>query len=128
MAPTLCQKWFLKIVFLFCFLFLFCLFVLFLFCFVFVFVEKLNISCSLDHTILFKFHLHVVQAFFKDVWRDFKLLMLALATVALKSFNAKFTPEVDFPIRYFMLPLLILTLKVYSLSIHYLISIWTTSW
>ena len=31
------------------------------------FVEKLKISCSLDHTILFKFHRHMVQTFFKVI-------------------------------------------------------------
>ena len=34
------------------------------------FVKKLKISCSLDHTILFKFHQHVVQNT-NNVWRDF---------------------------------------------------------
>ena len=49
-------------------------------------------------------------------------------TVAQKSFNDKFTPKIDFPIRYFMLPLLTLILEVKNLSIHYLSSIWTTCW
>ena len=40
MASTLYQKWFLKTR---------------------VFVKKLKILCSLNHTILFKFHQHVVQ-------------------------------------------------------------------
>ena len=44
--------------------------------------------------------------------------MSALATVARKSFDGKFTPEIDFPIGYFMLPLLILTLKVEVLGPH----------
>ena len=48
---------------LFCFvLFCFVLFCFVLFCFVlfcFVFVIKLKISCSLDHTIVFKFDKHV---------------------------------------------------------------------
>ena len=30
------------------------------------FCQKLKILCILDHTILFKFHLHVVQTFFKE--------------------------------------------------------------
>ena len=64
----------------------------------------------------------------RKVWRDLRLLMSALMTVAGKSFNGKFTPKFDFPIGHFMLSLLILTLKVLSLSIHYLISIWTTCW
>ena len=63
-----------------------------------------------------------------NVWRAFQLPMSALATVARKSFKGKFTAKIDFPIGHFMLPLLMLTLEVKSLSIHYLISIWTTSW
>ena len=50
--------------------------------------------------------------------------MLALATVARKSFNSKFTPKNDFPIRYFMLPLLILTIgnlkSLHALFVKYL--------
>ena len=45
--------------------------------------------------------------------------MLAFATVAWKIFNAKHTAKNDFKIGHFMLPLLMLILKVYS--IHYLI-------
>ena len=48
-----------------------------------------------------------------------------IATVAQKSFNGKFTIKIDFLIGHFTLPLLTLTLEVQSLSIHYLISIWT---
>ena len=65
-----------------------------------IFVKKFKISDSLDHTILFKFHQHVVQIIIK--WRDFKLSMIALATVAGKSFNSKFSVEIDFPIGYFI--------------------------
>ena len=36
--------------------------------------------------------------------------MSALAMVARKSFNGKFTAKIDFPIGYFRLPLLMLTL------------------
>ena len=35
-----------------------------------------------------------------NVWRDFRLPMSALATVAGKSFNGKFTAKIDFPMRY----------------------------
>ena len=56
------------------------------------------------------------------------LPMSALATIARKIFNGKFTAKIDFPIGYFILPLLIQTLKVKIFSIHYLISIWTTLW
>ena len=41
--------------------------------------------------------------------------MSAIATVAGKSFNGKFTLKIDFPIGYFMLPLLILTFSLKSL-------------
>ena len=57
--------------------------------------------------------------------------MLALAMVARKSFNGKFTAKINFRIGYFMLPLLMLALKVWSLSIfekyldHMLVKIWT---
>ena len=42
---------------------------------------------------------------------DFNV-MSALATVARKSFNGKFTAKIDFPIGHIMLPLLMLTLEV----------------
>ena len=67
---------------------------------------------GLDTTILFKFHRHVVQTFLRNVWRDLRLPMSELATVAGKSFNGKFTAKIDFPIGHFMLPLLMLTLNV----------------
>ena len=91
MALTLCQKMVLKTR---------------------LFVKKLKILCSLDHTILFKFHFHMVQTFLRNVWRDFRLPMSALETVARKSFNGKFTAKIEFPIGHFMLPLLMLTLEV----------------
>ena len=50
--------------------------------------------------------------FLRNVWRDFRLPMSALATVAGKSFNGKFTAKIDFPIGYFMLPLLMPTAEV----------------
>ena len=52
----------------------------------------------------------------RERMRDVRLPMSALATVAQKSFNGKFTAKIDFPIRHFMLPLLMLTLEVLSLS------------
>ena len=67
---------------------------------------------SLDHTILFKFSLAYDTTFLKECMEDFRLPMSALATVARKSFNGKFTAKNDFPIGYFMLPLLTLTLEV----------------
>ena len=63
-----------------------------------------------------------------NLWRDLRLPMSALATAAGKSFNGKFTAKVNFSIGYFLLPLLMLTSEVCSLSIHYLISVWTTCW
>ena len=64
-------------------------------------IKKLKISWSLAHTILFKFHLNVVQTFLRNVLREFRLPMSALGTVAGKSFNCKFTAKMDFPIGYF---------------------------
>ena len=105
-------------------------FVLFLFVCLFVWgSKKLKISCSLNHTILFKFHYsRWYKHFVRNVWRDFRLLMSALPTVAGNSFNGKFTAKIDFSIGYFILPLLMLTMEVWSRSIHYLVSILTTCW
>ena len=47
-----------------------------------------------------------------NVWRDFRVPVSELATVAGESFNGKFTAKNDFPRGYFMLPLLMLTLEV----------------
>ena len=44
--------------------------------------------------------------------------MSALATVARKSLNGRFTAKIDFPIRHFILPLLMLTLEWKSKSLH----------
>ena len=41
-----------------------------------------------------------------NVWRDFRLPMSALASVAGKSFNVKFPAKFDFPIGYFILLML----------------------
>ena len=62
------------------------------------------------------------------VWRDFRLPVSVFTTVARMSFNGKFTAKIDFLIGHFMLQLLTLTLEVKSLSAHYLISVWSTSW
>ena len=47
----------------------------------------------------------------RNVWRDVRLPMAALAMAARKSFNGKFTGKIDFPIGHFILPLLMLKLK-----------------
>ena len=47
------------------------------------------------------------QYFLRNVWRDFRLSMSALTTVIWKSFNGKFTAEIDFLTGYLILPLLI---------------------
>ena len=44
--------------------------------------------------------------------KNLRLPMSALATVAGKSLNGKFTAKIDFPIGCFILPLLMLTLEV----------------
>ena len=64
----------------------------------------------------------------KNVWRDFRFSMSALATVKQNSFKGKFTAEINFPDRVFMLSLLMQALKVKSVFIHYLIRIWITCW
>ena len=47
-----------------------------------------------------------------NVWRDFRLSVLAFATVARKFFTGIFTSKIDFPIGYLWLSLLTLTLEV----------------
>ena len=92
----------------------------------FFFCQKAKISCSLDNTSFLKFQQHEVQTCLRNVWIDFRLPMSALAKM---SWNDKFTAEVEFLVRHFMLPLLILTLKGLIKSFHtLLIGIWTTCW
>ena len=110
MASTFCLKWFLKTRF---------------------FVKKTQNFVQLELYYLVQISLACSTSIFKGMyklWRDFRRSTSVLATVAVKNFNDKFTEKIDFPIRYFMLPLLMMTLKVYSLPIHYLTSIWTTFW
>ena len=57
-----------------------------------------------------EFHVVSLAYDIRNIWRDFRLPMSALATVARKSFSDKFTAKIDFPIGHFMLPLLMLTL------------------
>ena len=47
-----------------------------------------------------------------NVWKDFRLSVLAFATVAWKNFKGNFTAKIDFPIGFFRLPSLTLTLEV----------------
>ena len=61
--------------------------------------SKFHVVC--DHTILFKFTSIWYKHFLKNVWRDFRLLISALATEAQKSFNGKFTAKTDFLIGHF---------------------------
>ena len=74
----------------------------------------------------------MVQTFLRNVWKDVRLPMSALATVARlpmsalatvarKSFNGKFTTKIDFPIGHFMLQLLMPTLQVKSKVSPYII-------
>ena len=103
MASTLCQKLFEKLVFLLSNSLKFCKF----------------------RTTRFESNLTSKWSKFvsNDICRDFRLPVSAFETVARKSFNG-----LNFPIGHFMLPLLTLILKFYSLSVHHLISIWTTCW
>ena len=50
--------------------------------------------------------------FKRNVWREFRFPMSALATVTRKSFNDKFTAKIDFSIGHLMLPFLMLILEV----------------
>ena len=106
MATTLLQKWFQK--------------------WVFVKTSKFCIFQSI------RFCSNFISLFSKylsnNVWRYFRLPMSAIAIVAWKSFSCKFSAKTKFPIWDFMLPLLMLTLEVLSLSMHYFIRIWTTCW
>ena len=52
---------------------------------------------------------HFLFFFLRNVWRNLRLPMSALAAAARKSFNSKFTAKIDFPIGHFILPLLMLT-------------------
>ena len=121
MASTVCQKVLKKIKNVFVCLF-FCLFLFFcfLFCFCFFcqkaqhFVKfgpydfvQISLTCGTN----------ILTSFVRNVWRDLRLPMSALATVARKSFNGKFTAKIDFQIGHFMLPSLMLTLKVCK-SLH----------
>ena len=68
-----------------------------------VFVKKLKTLCSSGHTILFKFHQHVVQIIFKDyMQKPNRLSMSALARATRKSFNSKFIAKIDFLIRHIL--------------------------
>ena len=49
--------------------------------------------------------------------------MSALATAVGKSFDDRFTVKINFPIEYFTIKLLMVTLEVHNLSTHSLISI-----
>ena len=73
-----------------------------------------------QHVMLFSLSLS-----FFFVRRDFGIPMSAFATVTRESFSSKLLQNL---VGHFMLPLLMLTSEVGSLSIHYLISIWTTCW
>ena len=94
------------------FVFLFC-FVLFCFFFVFVFVFFLSKNSKFRVVWTHDF-VQISPAcgkniFLRNVWGDFRLPMSALVTLAGKRLNGNFTAKIDFPIGYFMLPLLMLT-------------------
>ena len=76
MASTLCQKWFLKTRF-----FPKCL--------------KFRVVWTIQFCSIFT---SMYKHFLRNAWRDFRLPVSALATVAGKSFHGKFTTKIDFPI------------------------------
>ena len=90
-----------------------------LFCF---FAPNLQISCSLDIRFCSNFTSMWYKHFLKNVWGDFRVPMSALVTLAGKRLNCNFTAKIDFPIGYFMLPLLMLTFESLK-SLHMII--WT---
>ena len=92
------------------------------------FVKKLKISCSFGPYDFVQISLACNTNIFERIYGETLDFMSALAKVAWKSFKSKFTAKIGFPIGYFMLPLLMLTLKVKNLSMRYLISIWATCW
>ena len=110
--------------FLFFCLFLFCLFVcLFFFENKFKFrVVKTIRFCSNFTSMWYKHFLNIG-------WRDFRLPMSTLATVAR---NSNYDDNINIKNGFFRsgskLPLLMLTMEVQCLSIHYLVSIWITCW
>ena len=65
-------------------------------------------------------YVQTIFFFLRNVWRDLRLPSSTLATVARKKFNGKFTTKIDFPIGYFILPLLMLTSSVHTLFDKYL--------
>ena len=78
-----------------------------------IFVKKLKILCNLDliRSVQMSLACGTFKHFQRNVWRDFRLPMSALAMVERKSFSGKFNAKINFPIRHFMLPLLMLTLE-----------------
>ena len=82
--------------------------------FCFILVKKLEISCSLDYTILFKFHWQVVQAFCKEFMDRLYTSSVRVNNGSTDVLNDNLLKN-DFPIGHFMLPLLMLTLSLKSL-------------
>ena len=73
----------------------------------------------------FTFRQHESKGISNNVWRGFRLPVSSFAMVARGCFNGKFTAKSGYSIGHLILPYLTPTLEVLSLSIHYLISIWT---
>ena len=67
MAPTLYEKWFQTNFF-------------------FFFLKKLNISCSTNHTFLFKFHQHVVQMLTKECMKRLQTSNVSISNGNTKDF------------------------------------------
>ena len=79
-----------------------------------IFVKKFKGLYTSYHTILLKFHQHVVQIVitYGDIWRDFSLSMSAFVMVAGKNLKGIFIAKSVFLIGHFMLPLPMLTFEV----------------
>ena len=65
-----------------------------------------------------------------NVWRDFRLFNVSVSNGTIKGPVGKsiFAEKKKNPLQLFVLPLQMLTLKVLSLSMHYLIGTWTAGW
>ena len=70
----------------------------------------------------------MVQTLFKECMERLQTSNVSVSNGSTEEFDGKFTAKNGVLIGHFMLSLLMLTLEVLSLSIHYLISIWTTCW
>ena len=92
------------------------------------FIKKLKTLCSLEYYNLVQISLECDTTFLRNVSRDFRLPMSALATVAGKSFNSKLLQKLIFRSGILYNHCWCWHWKSKVSPIHYLRSIWTTCW